>query len=806
MTGRDWGIDLTGRRMRYAPWATTDDGRYRAPSEKERERTYGVSAAAAAESVGYFEACGGSVPALAELLHGHLCDPRFSVTPGELRDPSRWYTHEYYFYVQMFCKKLLGRYDWHFGEGSDAPLSEWHQPYEKGFLVDTPFGGLTSGVKNFVPFAFAKAYAATGLDLRDYFAWLDLLGARKTGITFSSQLSGVQHIWLSLEFVSISYEFARIISNEHSWVELAKKGSSSLRLMQFSFVPRSMLLKAFAYIFNTTTNVYHTEMSLRGETVHAHFRFRDSEVGRYGIYRLGCLKTAYEVTIGGLSYIYKAVAGLEDFPEVAVRGSLLEPELRLEFQSARRIDPWTPLIHSLLMLALGGGLFSLWFHGFLAAGAAVALAATGTLLLTFMVHTRNQRKRIRTLEAKILEIRALSEENIRDLEGLSDSLLREKRSLEKSEGDLRRERGIFRTLVNHAKDLFMLYDGAGNLIHLSPRCEEVTGLTRAQMETQGIHAFIHPDDRSRVRLEWERILRDGTPVVECEYRLVDRHGIVTRVLSHSAERIQLEDDSFGVQNVLVDITARKREQEALLESRLGERSSLLVSHVLYDLVNKNHAYQNLIDIAIGRLGKPGLADREIEEISRTLGFALESGRQLEAVVLQLRTFTDYGQPVKVRANLAASLSAIAAAVGPAQGLAVHAEYSEDLPVVEIDPKQFSRAIENLLREARDAYASDCAPRPVWLTAAPRRLAKGNPEDLPPGTYASLWVRDAGRTRSEAELADAWSIKVSGTGEDRDLRLFVVRSIVRKHGGSVRLEAREGGGTSFEILLPAATGA
>ena len=43
----------------------------------------------------------------------------------------RWYTEEYYFYFIMFTKKIVRRYDFHFGEDREERLSEHHRIYEK---------------------------------------------------------------------------------------------------------------------------------------------------------------------------------------------------------------------------------------------------------------------------------------------------------------------------------------------------------------------------------------------------------------------------------------------------------------------------------------------------------------------------------------------------------------------------------------------------------------------------------------------------------------------------------------------------
>jgi len=134
-------IDLYGRGMRHAPWTVDSRGLYRPPSHREITDTYGISGSAVRETLLYFEQCRGNTSELVDLLNDHVAGDRHNIFRLQLLDPRRWYTHEYYFYFQMFCKRLIGRFDWHFGEHSTARLSEHHKIWEKGPLRFAPYAG-----------------------------------------------------------------------------------------------------------------------------------------------------------------------------------------------------------------------------------------------------------------------------------------------------------------------------------------------------------------------------------------------------------------------------------------------------------------------------------------------------------------------------------------------------------------------------------------------------------------------------------------------------------------------------------------
>jgi len=113
----NWGIDLTGRKMRHQPWPINKEGKFQEPANNDREEIYGISGEAVRETLLYFEECGGSTEKLIQLLNEHVIDTVFHIDREALLDKTRWYNNEYYFYFIMFTKKVMRDYDWKFTPG-----------------------------------------------------------------------------------------------------------------------------------------------------------------------------------------------------------------------------------------------------------------------------------------------------------------------------------------------------------------------------------------------------------------------------------------------------------------------------------------------------------------------------------------------------------------------------------------------------------------------------------------------------------------------------------------------------------------
>ena len=113
----------------------------------------------------------------------------------------------------------------------------------------------------------------------------------------------------------------------------------------------------------------------------------------------------------------------------------------------------------------------------------------------------------------------------------------------------------------------------------------------------------------------------------------------------------------------------------------------------------------------------------------------------------------------------------------------------------IDKGQFTRVLLNLVMNARDAQPAGGEIR-IGLTSV--RMSAGTDS---PGSYDMLEVRDRGigmdrETRRRA-FEPFFTTKSHGTG----VGLAVVRRVVDRVGGTVRIESEPGRGTAVQAFFP-----
>jgi len=114
-----------------------------------------------------------------------------------------------------------------------------------------------------------------------------------------------------------------------------------------------------------------------------------------------------------------------------------------------------------------------------------------------------------------------------------------------------------------------------------------------------------------------------------------------------------------------------------------------------------------------------------------------------------------------------------------------------LPVIQADPEQIKRALQNLALNAMDAM-----PGGGTLHIRTRKY----------NGSVILEVSDTGQglTKEECDrlFTPYYTTKQHGTG----LGLAIVQSVVSDHGGTISVASVPGGGTTFRIELPVTRGA
>lgn len=241
---------------------------------------------------------------------------------------------------------------------------------------------------------------------------------------------------------------------------------------------------------------------------------------------------------------------------------------------------------------------------------------------------------------------------------------------------------------------------------------------------------------------------------------------------------------------------RARLQARLQQARRMEAVGALASGIAHNFNNIIGAIVGHAEMAEMEAAGDGGGARSLEEIRR-------AGERARELVEQILTFgarrEQRRQPVSL-ADCVTEASCLLRGSLP-RGIDLCIANLPHDAVVMAEPVQLQQVILNLCANA--AHAMDGAGRielAVSLHDHPREriLSHGS---LPPGSYVSLTVRDAGRGMDESTLARIFEPFFTTRPGGKGLGLATVREIVCECEGAMDVQSAEGAGTTFEVWLP-----
>ncbi len=268
--------------------------------------------------------------------------------------------------------------------------------------------------------------------------------------------------------------------------------------------------------------------------------------------------------------------------------------------------------------------------------------------------------------------------------------------------------------------------------------------------------------------------------------------------------VKLENGEVrGVAIGIRDVSDRKQTEETLRQAQKLESLAVLAGGIAHD-------FNNLL---VGILGNAGLALAELSPASparETIEAIETAGQRAAELARQMLAYSGKGKFVIQSVNMNELVEEMAhllrVSTAPGASLAFHLYPA--LPVVEGDATQLRQVIMNLVVNASDAIGDRegtiaISTSVVNATSELLRETYLAP-DLPAGSYISIEVRDTGAGMSPETVSRIFDPFFTTKFTGRGLGLAAVLGIMRGHRGAIKVESEEGLGTTFTLLLPAAS--
>ncbi len=412
---------------------------------------------------------------------------------------------------------------------------------------------------------------------------------------------------------------------------------------------------------------------------------------------------------------------------------------------------------------------------------------------------RDLREMNRTLEDKVRErTRALSAAN--------RALLAEIEERRRTEAQLRENKERLKEAQRIARVGHWERDHAAGRLTWSDETFRIFCVDPADGASYKTYlARIHPDDRERVKTEYENAVQDRE-TFDTTFRMVRRDGAV----KHIHERSRTDYDAGGrplrTIGTCQDITERiqMEEENSLLNLRLQQAQKLEAVGTLAGGIA--HDFNNILAAIIGYTEISKIRQAEGGDVTGSLDSVLNACTRARNLVRHILTFSRQVetemQPVSVRPIVKECLAFLKASA-PAN-IQLRSRIGTASGVVVGDPTQIHQITMNLCTNAVHAMKESGGVLDVGLDETSfGENGREPPPGVESGDYVRLTVSDTGCGIPEETLSRIFDpfFTTKPRGEGTGMGLSILHGIVEKMGGGVSVSSDVGAGTTFKVLLP-----
>jgi hypothetical protein len=325
-------------------------------------------------------------------------------------------------------------------------------------------------------------------------------------------------------------------------------------------------------------------------------------------------------------------------------------------------------------------------------------------------------------------------------------------------------------------------DPQGQVTRLNSTAERMLG--RPYVRTaRALSEILPPEDAREVARMLRRAARQGVVTRQMELDLGGGRIFVALTLSS----VQARHGQVGFVLVLEDLTEVLRAQRSAAWQEVAQRIAHEIKNPLTPIQLSTERILRLLE----RVGSSPAPPELLAAITDSAALIAREVSSLKTLVNEFTAFARFpaSKPVPVRLNdiLENALNVFA---GRLDGIAIHRDFSPDLPLVQADPDQMKRVVVNLIDNAAEALERSLR-KEIWVRSAldpEREVVEITVADSGPGISPEA---------KERLFLPFFSTKRSGTG----LGLAIVNRIVAEHRGSIRAEENFPTGSKFVIELP-----
>jgi PAS domain S-box-containing protein len=289
---------------------------------------------------------------------------------------------------------------------------------------------------------------------------------------------------------------------------------------------------------------------------------------------------------------------------------------------------------------------------------------------------------------------------------------------------------------------------------------------------------VHPEDLHPTMAQVPCLWKKGQHTFE--YRFLHRDGTYRWIREEATVVRGADGKPIEVNGYWIDVTERKRLEEALAKSQRLATIGEVAAMVGHDLRNP---LQGIAGAAYYlRTEEKSELSKEGKEMIRTIQESIEHSDKI------INDLLEYSRELHLelsKTNVKSITRDALAKVKIPKGVRV-LNTTKNQPPMKLDVDKMTRVFMNLIRNAFDAM-----PKGGTLTITSSKS----------GDSLHVAFKDTGEGMTTETLAKLWSPLFTTRSKGMGLGLAIIKRFVEAHEGSIDVESKPGQGSTFTVTLP-----
>ena len=342
----------------------------------------------------------------------------------------------------------------------------------------------------------------------------------------------------------------------------------------------------------------------------------------------------------------------------------------------------------------------------------------------------------------------------------------------------------YQRLVETAADAIFTFDREGHFTSVNKAMEFVMERKKEDLVGHHFRDILHGPMATAAAQLFEQNLRGKRGRTQLAYPMRSgetRYGSVT-----TAPIVENGQVTGGV-GIMRDVTEERRLADQLLQREKLAAIGQLVSGVAHEL---NNPLAGILAFAQLLVGVPQGADDQLDALATIQREAKRASKIVANLLLFARQRSPERTPTDLNQVLRDTLE-LRRYVLRTQQVDVVTDFDDSLPRTWADAFQLQQVTLNLITNAEQALRAHDGVKCITLAT---RMREG---------FLEMSVSDTGPGIPATQLDQVFNpfFTTKAVGEGTGLGLAISDGIIRQHGGTIRVESREGAGATFTIVLP-----